>query len=84
MEFLRENGCRVTQGFFFPLEESQIDNAAPQKLEVATAGRTKGFQLNLRKSDQLVKRLTRLKGVLALRDGPSYLVDVPIAPAAGK
>jgi hypothetical protein len=74
---------RVTQAFFFPLEESQIDNAAPQKLD-SLAGRTKGFRLSLRKSDQLVKRLTRLKGVLALPEGPSYLVDVPITPGAGK
>jgi len=75
---------QVTQAFFFPLEESQIDNAAPQKLDVMATGGAKGFRLSLRKSEQLVKRLTRLKGVLALPAGPSYLVDVPITPGAGK
>ena len=72
-------GRRITQAIFFPLAESQIENAAPQKLvPIAT-----GFRLTLRKSDQLVKPIERLKGVLVLsgdrshRD-QSYLIDVPL------
>jgi DsbC/DsbD-like thiol-disulfide interchange protein len=68
-------GHQVTQATFFPLAESQIDNAAPQKLlPVAT-----GFRLTLRKSDQLRKPIERLKGVLVLSAGRAYLVDVPLS-----
>jgi len=69
-----KSGQRVTQATFFPLEESQVDNSAPQKIvPVAT-----GFQLNLRKSDQLLKPIKRLKGVLELSANRSYLIDVVI------
>jgi DsbC/DsbD-like thiol-disulfide interchange protein len=55
-------GHQSTQAIFFPLVESQIDNAAPQKLLPTAAG----FHLALRKSDQLFKTIERLKGVLVL------------------
>ena len=64
---------QVTQPLFFPLIESQIANAAPQK-PVALPG---GFQVTLQKSDQLVKPIARLKGVLVLSGEQSYLIDVP-------
>jgi DsbC/DsbD-like thiol-disulfide interchange protein len=64
---------QVTQPLFFPLIESQIDNAATQK-PVPLPG---GFQLTLQKSDQLVKPIARLKGVLVLSGEKSYLIDVP-------
>jgi DsbC/DsbD-like thiol-disulfide interchange protein len=68
-------GHRITQAIFFPLAESQIENAAPQKLlPVAT-----GFRLTLRKSDQLLKPIERLKGVLVLSADRSYLIDVPLS-----
>jgi DsbC/DsbD-like thiol-disulfide interchange protein len=79
-------GHQVTHAVFFPLAESQIENAAPQKLvPIAT-----GFRLTLRKSDQLVKPIERLMGVLVLsgdrshRD-QSYLIDVPFTkPGAAR
>ncbi len=68
-------GHQITQATFFPLAESQIDNAAPQKLLPAATG----FQLTLRKSDQLRKPIERLKGVLVLSADRAYLVDVPLS-----
>jgi DsbC/DsbD-like thiol-disulfide interchange protein len=64
----------ITEALFYPLIESQIANAAPQKL-VTLPG---GFQLTLRKSDQLVNPIARLKGVLVLSGEQSYLIDVPV------
>jgi DsbC/DsbD-like thiol-disulfide interchange protein len=73
---LRANlGHRITRAIFFPLAESQIENAAPQKLlPVAT-----GFRLTLRKSEQFLKPIERLKGVLVLSADRSYLIDVPLS-----
>jgi thiol:disulfide interchange protein DsbD len=65
-------GRQTTRATFFPLEESQVDNAAPQKV-VSTAT---GFQLTLRKSDQLLNPIKWLKGVLELSTDRSYVIDV--------
>jgi thiol:disulfide interchange protein DsbD len=67
-------GQQISRATFFPLEESQVDNSAPQKIvPVAT-----GFQLTLRKSDQLLKPIKRLKGVLELSGNQTYLIDVVV------
>ena len=67
-------GRQTTRATFFPLEESKVDNSAPQKVvPVAT-----GFQLTLRKSDQLLKPIQRLKGVLELSGNQTYVVDVGV------
>jgi DsbC/DsbD-like thiol-disulfide interchange protein len=71
-------GGPIRQGYFFPLQESQIDNAAAQ----IAAGRPSGLRLTLRKSNELTKPLSNLKGVLELPDGQAYIVDVPISTAA--
>src|SRR5246500_5657377 len=67
-------GRKITDAIFFPLVESQISNAAPQTL-VPTAT---GFTLTLRKSEQLLKPIARLKGVLVLSGEQPYSIDVPI------
>jgi thiol:disulfide interchange protein DsbD len=67
-------GREITQATFFPLSESQVNNAAPQKLMPETGG----FRLTLRKSDQLLKPIERLKGVVVLPANRAYLVDVPV------
>ena len=67
-------GRKITDAIFFPLAESQISNAAPQTL-VPTAT---GFTLTLRKSEQLLKPIARLKGVLVLSGEQPYSIDVPI------
>jgi DsbC/DsbD-like thiol-disulfide interchange protein len=70
-------GRQTTRAAFFPFEESQIDNSAPQKIvPVAT-----GFQLTLRKSDQLLKPIKRLKGVLELSANQTYVIDVVVGDA---
>jgi DsbC/DsbD-like thiol-disulfide interchange protein len=70
-------GRQAMRATFFPLEESQVDNSAPQKVvPVAT-----GFQLTLRKSDQLLKPIERLKGVLELSANQSYAIDVSVGRA---
>ena len=67
-------GHKITDAIFFPLVESQISNAVPQTL-VPTAT---GFTLTLRKSEQLLKPIARLKGVLVLSGEQPYSIDVPI------
>lgn len=72
---LRVNaGHSVSEAWFAPLEPLQIENAAPQK-SVSTAG---GIRLILKKSDQLSKPISRLRGVLVLPQG-AYVIDVPVA-----
>jgi len=70
-------GRQITQAVFYPLVESQIDNASAQKLEPLTAG----FRLKLRKSDQLMKPIQRLQGVLVLSGDRAYRIDGPVAKA---
>jgi DsbC/DsbD-like thiol-disulfide interchange protein len=67
-------GRKITDAIFFPLAESQISNAAPQTLVPTSAG----FTLTLRKSEQLLKPIARLKGVLVLSGEQPYSIDVPI------
>jgi len=67
-------GHRANQAIFFPLAESQIDNAAPQKLLPMAAG----FRLTLRKSDRLLQPIKRLKGVLVLSADQAYVIDAPV------
>jgi len=66
---------QTTRAIFFPLEESQVDNSAPQKFTPDA----RGFQLTLRKSDQLLKPITRLKGVLEFSANQAYVIDVAIS-----
>jgi thiol:disulfide interchange protein DsbD len=70
-------GRQMTRAKFFPLEESQVDNSAAQ-IVVPLA---RGFQVTLRKSDQLLKTIKRLKGVLEFSANEAYVIDVPISDA---
>lgn len=76
-------GRQITRAAFFPLAESQIENAAPQKLVTSASG----FRLTLRKSDRLLKPIERLRGVLVLAPSPlgnqGYLIDAPVSKAGG-
>ena len=60
---------------FFPLEAEQIENAAPQEATAIPGG----VRLHLKKSKQLLKPATRLKGVIVLGPGRAYLLDVPVS-----
>jgi DsbC/DsbD-like thiol-disulfide interchange protein len=73
-------GRQITQAVFYPLMESQIDNASPQKL-VALAS---GFRLTLRESDQLLKPIERLQGVLVLSGHHAYRIDVPVSKVSAE
>jgi len=70
-------GRQITRAAFFPLEESQVDDSSPQPIVPAATG----FQLTLRKSDQLLKPIKELKGVLELSANQTYLIDVPVGDA---
>ena len=68
-----------SQAWFAPLDPLVIESAAPQK---AVSSKTEIRQI-LRKSDQLLKPLSRLRGVLVMPQG-AYMIDVPVAPAPAK
>jgi DsbC/DsbD-like thiol-disulfide interchange protein len=66
-------GHPVKEAFFFPLQASQIENAAPQAVQPTRSG----FEMKLKKSDQLLKPVGRLVGVLKLA-GQAYRVRIPV------
>jgi len=68
-----------SQVWFAPLDPLVIENAAPQK----TVSSKTEIRLILRKSDQLLKPLSRLHGVLVMPQG-AYMIDAPVAPAPTK
>jgi DsbC/DsbD-like thiol-disulfide interchange protein len=70
-------GRHITHAEFFPAAESQIKDGAPQQFVVMADG----FRLTLRKSDQLLKPIERLKGVLVLAGDRGYVIDVPVSKA---
>jgi thiol:disulfide interchange protein DsbD len=75
---ITNGGREFSQALFFPLAESEIDNSAPQKLQPLATG----FRLTLRKSDQLLKPIRRLKGVLEVSANQSYVIDAPVGRTA--
>jgi DsbC/DsbD-like thiol-disulfide interchange protein len=66
-------GHPIKTAFFFPLEPSQIENAAPQTVQPAKAG----FAMTLKKSEQLLQPIRDLKGVLLLGDR-AYVIAAPV------
>ncbi len=66
---------RAQNASFFPLEPDQIDNSSPQSF----ASNRSGFQLTLKKSDQLTKPISRLNGLLIVGPGRAYEVSAPVA-----
>jgi DsbC/DsbD-like thiol-disulfide interchange protein len=77
-------GKRISKAEFFPLDPEQIENAAPQKLEPLPTG----ARITLRKSDQLLKPIQALRGILVLppapasggeaRDEVAYRIEAPV------
>lgn len=67
-------GKPTTQAEFFPLDPGEIDNAAPQKLQTSRTG----AKLILKKSDQLLKPISVLRGVLVMAGGPAYRIEAPV------
>jgi thiol:disulfide interchange protein DsbD len=66
-------GRPIKEAFFFPLEESQIENAASQKPQPTKSG----FGMVLKKSNQLTKPIQHLRGVLLLSD-KAYVIDATL------
>jgi hypothetical protein len=71
-------GRQISNTVFFPLDESQINNSASQKVVPAATG----FEMTLPKSDQLLKPIARLRGVLVLSADRAYTIDVPVSKPA--
>jgi DsbC/DsbD-like thiol-disulfide interchange protein len=70
-----DTGTSESKATFFPLEEEQIDNSAAQGV-MATV---RGVQIKLKKSDQLLKPISALKGVVVLGPGRAFEVTAPVA-----
>lgn len=64
----------VQRASFIPLEPGQIDNSTRQDF----ASNRTGFRLTLKKSDQLMKPISTLRGLIILGPGRSYQVAVPV------
>jgi DsbC/DsbD-like thiol-disulfide interchange protein len=59
---------------FFPLKPGVIENAAPQ--ELSSIGKV--MRLMLKKSEQLTKPVSALKGVIVLDEDRAYEISVPV------
>lgn len=77
-----DTGSQEMKAIFFPLEEDQIDNAAAQPV----APTARGLRITLKKSDQLLKPISVLKGVIVLGSagngattpGRAFEISVPV------
>jgi thiol:disulfide interchange protein len=58
---------------FFPLDQSQIQNAAPQPVNQVDGG----LQISLKKDENFHTQLAQLNGVLLLGDGTAYEIHAP-------
>ena len=66
-------GHSLGKATFFPLQDSQIENAAAQNVRPSKTG----FSMTLKKSTQLLKPISHLRGVLLVGD-KAYDIDVPV------
>ena len=69
-------GGRETNAEFYPSDQDQIANAAPQQIEPTSDG----VRLRVRRSDDLKTLPTQLHGVLKLSDNQAYEVTIPVTP----
>jgi DsbC/DsbD-like thiol-disulfide interchange protein len=69
-----DTGASEPKVTFFPLEEEQIDNSAAQSV----ASYPRGVLIKLKKSDQLLKPVGRLKGVVVLGQGRAFEFSAPV------
>jgi len=70
-----DTGKREAEATFFPLEANQIENDAPQK----GMSISRGIQLEIQKSDQLLKAPAYLAGVLVFARGQGFVIEAPVA-----
>jgi DsbC/DsbD-like thiol-disulfide interchange protein len=69
-----ESGASQANVTFFPLAPLQIEDAAPQRVSLMP----RGIRLTLEKSDQLLKPIKNLKGVIVLGNNRVYVIDAPV------
>lgn len=68
----------VSRAVFFPLKESQIDNSAPQRVEI----RGRNVTIRLKRSQQLTGIPAPLPGVLSLDGGTGYSISPRVTRGA--
>jgi thiol:disulfide interchange protein len=69
-------GERETNAEFYPFDEEQIANAAPQQIESLSDG----VRLRVRRSEDLKTLPAKLHGVFKLTDKIAYNVTAPVVP----
>jgi thiol:disulfide interchange protein len=69
-------GGRETNAEFYPADQDQIANAAPQQFEPTSDG----VRLRVRRSEDLKTLPAQLHGVLKLSDTQAYEVTAPVTP----
>jgi thiol:disulfide interchange protein len=69
-------GGRETNAEFYPADQDQIANAAPQQIEPTSDG----VRLRVRRSEDLKTLPAQLHGVLKLSDTEAYEVTAPVTP----
>ncbi len=71
-------GARITHASFFPLDFNEVENAKPQNsVPLAT-----GVEVTVYKSDQLLKPIGQLRGVLTVDGGRAYQVAATVQHAS--
>jgi thiol:disulfide interchange protein/DsbC/DsbD-like thiol-disulfide interchange protein len=61
---------------FFPLDQSQIANAAPQPVRDVDGG----IEISLKRDENFRAKLAQLNGVVVLSDGTAYEIHAPPGP----
>ncbi len=67
-------GPQVQRASFFPLQPGQIENSSEQEF----ASNRSGFRLTLKKSDQLTKPISTLRGLIVLGPERAFEVAAPV------
>jgi DsbC/DsbD-like thiol-disulfide interchange protein len=67
-------GSQAQSASFFPINAGEIDNSSAQDF---TSNRT-GFRLTLKKSDQLSRPISTLRGLIVLGPGRAFEVAAPM------
>lgn len=65
---------QVSSASFFPLEPSQIENSSAQDFALTHTG----FRLTMKKSEQLTKPITSLRGLIVLGPHRAFEVAAPV------
>jgi thiol:disulfide interchange protein/DsbC/DsbD-like thiol-disulfide interchange protein len=69
-------GHPTANAVFFPLDQSQIANAAPQPVRAVDGG----IEISLKRDENFRTKLAQLNGVLLLGDGTAYEIHAPPGP----